>query len=162
MAFHKGRGYVPYQNTKVHWAKTQAEITALLEKHGIRDSQFTYLGSQKILVLQFTRPENVDGVEKTVGVRLVVPDVTEENRSQKSRAVYYYLKAKLESLSFGFLEFMEEFFPHLVITDGEGRTATVYEILGPQYKKALGSGQVAEMRLLPSAPVSGPSCDSEP
>jgi hypothetical protein len=137
-----------YKTTKVEWMKSQCETTKLLEKYGIRDCRFTYMGSENLLVLEFVKREKLDGVDSPIAVRLVVPGVTDKNRNQMYRAVYYYLKSKFEALAFGFIEFAQEFFPHLVLSDGR-RTATVYEIMGPQYKEQVLTGGNRPLSLMP-------------
>ncbi len=145
----KRKPTAPYQGTQVNWMKTQCEITALLAKNGILDSRFSYVGSQELLVLEFVKREKLGGDEETpVAVRLVVPGVSERNRNQMHRALYYYLKSKFESLQFGFLEFTQEFLPHLVMSDGQC-SATVYEIMGPQYKQQALTGVNRPLSLMP-------------
>lgn len=139
----------PYGNTKVHFMKTQGEIMALLDKHGIGDSRFTRMKEKQLLVLEFTKRGDVQGAERTVAVRLTVPGITDDNTHQMHRALFYYLKSKFESLQFGFVEFVQEFFPHLVLVDAQGHSSTIYEQLGPQYMQALVSGKAGELKMLP-------------
>lgn len=139
----------PYANTTVHYAKTQGEIIELFDKYGIQDVRFTSLGSQGQLVLEFTQLVEVQEQPVPVSVRIVIPGVNEKNRNQLHRALYYYLKSKMEALSFEFVEFVKEFFPYLVTRDEFGRPTTIYDYLGPQYKLALASGQNHVLNLLP-------------
>lgn len=146
-----------YERTKVNYLKTQAEIGALLARYGVTDSRLTYLGSQKALVLEFTKKERLlDGEVGQVAVRIAVPGVTEANRNQLFRALYYYLKSKFESLNFGFLEFTQEFFPHLVIPRPGGGSQTIYQALGQEYQRGLLGGRIEEFKLLPDGMGSRP------
>ena len=144
----------PYANTTVHYAKTQGEIIELFDKHGIQDVRFTNLGSAGKLILEFTNLVEIQKKMVPASVRIVIPNITEKNRNQLHRALYYYLKSKMEALSFEFIEFTKEFFPYLVTLDDTGRPTTIYDYLGPQFKLALASGQNHVLNLLPEG-VSG-------
>ena len=140
----------PYQDTEVHWLKSQGEIGALLEKQGIKDFQFSSIGSQRILALQFVRPtRQKDGTTLPIPVRITIPNVHEDNRNQVHRLLYFWLKSKFEALNFGLVEFTEEFFAHLVVPDQYGQTTTIYRQLAPQYMDGLATGRVPALNLLP-------------
>jgi len=47
------------------------------------------------------------------------------------------------------VEVLQEFLPHLVVQDKEGRMATMYQIIGPQYMKGLEAGEQGEIKMLP-------------
>lgn len=147
-----------YKTTKVNWAKSQAEIVQLLERKGIKDIQFTFLSSvmanrsqiatekdTSVLDTRFIIPYSPHGL----GVRILVPNITEENRNQMHRLLLWYLKSKFEAVESGLVEAMQEFLPHLIIQDKEGKTATLYQIILPQYLKALESGEQGEIKMLP-------------
>ena len=126
-----------YKNTKVDYVRSQIAIGKLLNNNGIKDIQHSsYQDKAQIMFIKELKVE-----EKTmkVGVKIVVPDVEEKNRNQLYRALFYYLKAKFESLTFGFVEeyneaFVKEFMPYL-IADKEGRT--VADIVLPKLGKAI-------------------------
>lgn len=152
------QSFKAYRTTKVNWAKTQAQIVELLEKKGIRDIQFTFLGAEKanqnkiiteegtsVLDTRFIIPYSPQGI----GVRILVPNITEESRNQMHRLLLWYLKSKFEAIESGLVEVVQEFLPHLVIQDKEGKMATMYQIIGPQYLKALESGEQGEIKMLP-------------
>jgi len=143
----------PYANTTVHYAKTQGEIIELFDKYGIKDIRFTSLGSQGQLILEFTNMVEIQKQLVPASVRIVIPNITEKNRNQLHRALFYYLKSKMEALSFEFVEFVKEFFPYLVTRDSSGRPSTIYEYLGPQYKSSLASGQNHVLNLLPEGMI---------
>ena len=139
----------PYANTTVNYAKTQGEIIQLFDKYGIQDVRFTSLGSAGKLILEFTNLVEIQKKMVPASVRIVIPNITEKNRNQLHRALFYYLKSKLEALAFEFIEFTKEFFPYLVTLDDTGRPTTIYDYLGPQFKLALASGQNHVLNLLP-------------
>lgn len=138
-----------YVKTTVNYTKTQGEIIQLFDKYGIQDVRFTSLGSTGKLILEFTNLVEIQKKMVPVSVRIAIPNITEKNRNQLHRALYYYLKSKMEALSFEFIEFTKEFFPYLVTLDDTGRPITIYDYLGPQYKLALSSGQNHVLNLLP-------------
>ena len=148
------KGLTSYANTTVNYTKTQGEIIQLFDKYGIQDVRFTNLGSAGKLILEFTNLVEIQKKMVPASVRIVIPNITEKNRNQLHRALFYYLKSKLEALSFEFIEFTKEFFPYLVTLDDTGRPTTIYDYLGPQFKLALASGQNHVLNLLPEG-VSG-------
>lgn len=139
----------PYANTTVHYAKTQGEIIELFDKYGIQDIRFTSMGSAGQLILEFTNMIEIQKQWVPASVRIVIPNITEKNRNQLHRALFYYLKSKMEALNFEFIEFVKEFFSYLVIKDNAGRPTTIYDYLSPQFKAALASGQNHVLNLLP-------------
>lgn len=147
-----------YRTTKVNWARTQGQIVELLEKKGIKDIQFTFLSAEKanqarvvteegssVLDTRFIIPYSPHGI----GVRILVPNITEQNRNQTHRLLLWYLKSKFEAIDSGLVEVMQEFLAHLIVQDKQGRIATMYQIIGPQYQEALESGKQREIKMLP-------------
>lgn len=63
--------------------------------------------------------------DRRVSFRLIVNYKTDKERNQKLRALYWYLKAKIEAIQFGLVDLEQEFLPYLIT--GSGRT--VYEEL---------------------------------
>jgi hypothetical protein len=143
----KDSGPKAYAQTKVHYAVTQGEIVALLEKYGIEGVRWTNKTGE--VILEFIKEFEVDGDKKPVGVRLMVPNLNARNRNQLHRALFYYLKSKFESLEFEFIEFVQEFLPYLLTDDGAGKLVTVYEKIAPAYIGYLTTGESQGLRLLP-------------
>jgi len=141
-----------YQKTSVHWGKSQADISKVLTKHGIQDTRFTFLQSRNELICEFDFPTKIEEKDIKIGVRILLPipkaKDLEQAKNQIHRALFYYLKTKFEALSFGLVEFTQEFMPHLVIFDKQGHSRTLYQIISPQYKKGLLTGQQGEIRML--------------
>ena len=98
------------------------------------------------------KPLDFEGKRFKVGVKISIPDTTEKTRNQLYRALFYYLKAKFESLTFGFVEeyneaFIKEFMPYL-IADKNGQT--VADLILPKYANALPNVKQGETLYLDS------------
>ena len=142
-----------YKTTSVHWGKSQADISRLLTQYGIQDTRFTFMQSRNELICEFNYPTKIDNKDVSVGVRILLPIPKEKDlekaKNQIHRALFYYLKTKFEALSFGLVEFMQEFMPHLLINDKSGQR-TLYQIISPQYQKGLITGQQGEIKMIES------------
>jgi len=139
-----------YKQTKVDWAKSQVQITKLLEVQGIQDIRFTFLQSRNELICEFNYPTKIENKDINVGVRILlpIPDNSEQAKRQIHRALFYYLKSKFEALNFKLVEFIQEFMPHLVIFDKQGNSRTLYQIISPQYKQGLISVNQGEIKMI--------------
>ena len=138
----------PYRHTTVNYMKTQVKVNELLKRYDIVDTRWTNLKDQ--VVFEFNKLVELEGQERLAGVRIVIQGVDDGNRNQLHRALFYYLKSKMEFLDFGFIEFLQEFMPHLILTDKSGRDITAYQLFKPQYEKGLISGKGAgEVKMLP-------------
>lgn len=137
-----------YANTRVDYVKSQSAISKLLQNNDILDKQFTERAGQSTIT--FLKDLIVEGNKMKVGVKITLPDVTEKTRNQLYRALFYYLKAKFESLTFGFVEeyneaFVKEFMPYL-IADKQGRT--VADLVLPKFQTAIGHTKSGEQLYL--------------
>lgn len=141
-----------YKETEVHWSKTQSKIYELLGELGIYDIRFTN-GRDKF-VLEFL--VQIGDENKPRGVRIAVPithALDEESRRLKEinavhRILLHHLKAKFVAIASGLTEFEQEFMAHLIVNDKNGNSSTMGDLLLPQYKKGLDSGQSPEFKLL--------------
>jgi len=126
-----------YKNTNVDYVKSQMQINKTLKNNGITDiQQSQVVGKGEII---FIKELIVENKKMKVGVKITIPEVNEKNRNQLYRALFYYIKAKFESLTFGFVEeyneaFVKEFMPYL-IADKTGRT--IADIILPQFSNAI-------------------------
>ncbi len=127
---------MPYDDTFVMVEKSQAQIKRLLERLNVVATRFTSYPAYALL--EFVRQEA--STERLLPYRITITPRVEDNprspqreleRAERQvwRVVYWWLKAKIEAVDFGLLEFEQEFLPHMLLTDGEGRSATVDEIL---------------------------------
>jgi len=142
-----------YKGTKVNWAKSQTAIVKLLNDRGIYQTRFTNLEDK--FAVEFVA--NLEGVEKPVGVRILVPvrykGDDEKMRGQElnilHRILFYHLKAKFVAIDNNLTEFMEEFMPHLIVMDKNGNSTTLGQTILPQYNKQLEEGKSKDFKLLP-------------
>lgn len=141
-----------YKNTSVNWGKSQAQIGKLLDNMGIEDVRFTFMQSQESLICEFNYPDEVNGKTMNIGVRIIIKMPEHKNpeqaKNQVHRALYYYLKSKFEALDFGLIEFMQEFMPHLIVFDKKGQSKTMYQMIEPQYKQGLLSGEQKDIKMI--------------
>ena len=141
-----------YKKTSVNWSKSQTAITKLLNQRGTYENQFTNLKDR--FVLQFRVIENE--IKKPLAVRIVVPiqhdsedyKMREKELNTLHRVLFYHLKAKFTAIDSGLTELMEEFMPHLVITDKSGKTGTLGQAILPQYEESIESGKQGDIKLL--------------
>jgi len=141
-----------YRSTQVNWAKTQAAIYKLLGELGIYQIRFTNLRNKFALEFLVELEEG----QKPRAVRIVVPikyDGDDEVKRTKElnvvhRVLFNHLKAKFIAVQTGLTEFEEEFMAHLLITDANGNSSTVGDLMLPQYKKAIESGKGGDFKLL--------------
>ena len=106
------------------------------------------------MICEFNYPTVIDEKPVDIGVRILLPipqsKNPEQSKNQIHRALFYYLKSKFEAFNFGIVEFIQEFLPHLIISDKGGNSKTMYEAIAPQYIKGLLSGQQGEIKMLPA------------
>jgi len=126
-----------YKGTKVDYVKSQIAISKLLNQNGIKDIQHS--SYQDKAQIMFIKELKIEDKNMKVGVKISVPEVSDKTKNQLYRALFYYLKAKFESLTFGFVEeyneaFVKEFMPYL-IADKQGRT--VADIILPRLGNAI-------------------------
>jgi len=141
-----------YKTTSVNWAKSQSAIYKLLGELGIYEIRFTNL-KQKF-ALEFL--VQIGEEEKPRAVRIIVPikytgeDDTKRQRELNivHRILFNHLKAKFIAIQTGLTEFEEEFMAHLLITDNQGNSKTIGEVMLPQYKKAIDDGKGGDFKLL--------------
>lgn len=141
-----------YRDTEVHWSKSQVKIIEMLNKRGIFDVRFTNLKNK--FALEFIT--SVEGMEKPVAVRMIVPiryGGEDERKRLKElnflhRVLFHRLKEKFVGVDNGLVELMEEFMADLVVLDRNGNSSTMGQVLLPQYKKNIESGDQKEFKLL--------------
>ena len=140
-----------YKGTSVNWAKSQTAIVKILNVRGIYQTRFTNLEDK--FAVEFIAPQEKG---KPVSVRVLVPikykGDDEKKRGQElnvmHRVLFHHLKSKFVAVDSGLTEFMEEFMPHLIMMDKHGNSTTLGQILLPQYKDNLESGEQKQFNLL--------------
>ena len=141
-----------YKNTSVNWSKSQTSIVKMLNSKKIYQTRFTNLSDK--FAIEFM--SEISGQSKPVAVRILVPFIYSGNDEKKReqelnrlhRVLFYHLKAKFIAIESGLTEFMEEFMPHLIVMDKNGNSSTMGQVLLPQYKKNLESGEQKDFKLL--------------
>lgn len=138
------------ERTNVNPIKTQAEIQALLEKHGCenfaiaRDPNTIVIGfmmNNRRVRFVLPMPEKDDpefkttptGKSRSVGS---MNEAYEQEVRRRWRALLLVIKSKLESIASGIETFDQAFMPHLLLPDGR----TMSEWAGPQIEQAYMSG----------------------
>lgn len=127
----------PYATTKIDARRSQADIDALLEKYGIRDTIWSRQGDQT--TLSFVTSVEIDGKSTELGFKFNPPpfflkrktwskekgryeELNLPNHAQGMRILHDYLKLKLAAVAWGLRPFEEEFMAEVLIPQPEGLT----------------------------------------
>jgi len=105
-----------YKNTDVPIHKSREGIEKLLMRVGARGFRWeSDLQASREAIAAILNWEG-----RTVGFRLGVQyeKGDERNRRQVMRALYWYLKSKIEAIEFGLFDLEEEFLPYLLTASG--------------------------------------------
>jgi tRNA nucleotidyltransferase (CCA-adding enzyme) len=141
----------PYADTKVDAEKTQQEISQLLRKYGVSQVnwQVNYDLEQVQLdfVIEYQKQE--DQSVHRVAVRVKPPMFAATRRTwdsklgrykkeemanwaQSMRLLLYWIKAKLEAVSFGLNSVEKEFLSDIVSTLPDGSRMTIWDMISQQ------------------------------
>ena len=139
-----------YKGTSVNWAKSQTAIIKMLNTRRIYQTRFTNLEDK--FAGEFIAPQEGS---KPISIRILVPLIykgedekkREQDLNRMHRVLFYHLKAKFVAIDSGLTEFMEEFMPHLIVMDKKGNSTTLGQVLLPQYKEGLESGEQKTFKL---------------
>ncbi len=152
--------HIAYAETPVSVETSQAQIRKLLQKFQVGAVRFTSFPSSALL--EFVREEKGRSVPYRISIR---PKLKERSRTagkeldraerQVWRVVYWWLKAKLEAIEFGLLEFEREMLPFMLISDSQGHTATVGDVLPKHLQGALAPGEDPFQGVRPALPPGG-------
>ena len=141
-----------YKATSVYWGKSQSDILKMLEQVGINQIRFTSMPDR--FILEFMAQLDERSIPRAV--RIVIPlrskttDAPEKRNRELNiihRILFNHLKAKFVAIGNGLTEFEQEFMSHLVVTDKDGRSTTMGEMLLPQYEKSLEDKSTPVFRL---------------
>ena len=140
----------PYGDTSVNADKTQQDITLLLRKYGVSQInwQIDYDMEQVQLdfIIEYTKS---DQSVHRIAVRVRPPmfaatrrewdpkegkykRVDKANWAQSMRLLYYWIKAKLEAVSFGLNSVEKEFLSDIITTMPDGTRLTVWDMISKQ------------------------------
>lgn len=117
-----------YQQTRVSPYRSQEVVEKLLRKHGVDGVRWTSLTGT--VGLEFRLPTE----HGPVGFSISIEYGADKLRPQYMRALYWYIKAKLEAIEFGLVDFEREFLPFLIT--GPDRT------LGDEIVERLADGRL--------------------
>ena len=127
-----------YANTSVGAGRTKEQIELLLHKVGA-------VGFRWDSGLPYGEEFNggADGFEQLSAIirwhgrklafRLRIQYATDRQQRQNLRALYWYLKAKIEAIEFGIVDLEQEFMPYMLAPSGQ----TLYDELGGSELKLL-------------------------
>lgn len=127
-----------YANTTVGAGRSKEQIETLLKKVGA-------IGFNWVSQLPYDKDDgaSVGGLEqlnamirwegRTLSFRLSVTWDTERQQRQNLRALYWYLKAKIEAIEFGIVDLEQEFMPYMLAQSGR----TLYDELGGSNSRLL-------------------------
>ena len=127
-----------YASTRIAPSKSKEQIEELLIRVGAVGFRWiSRIGQNEVL------EAGLEWNGRQLAFRLQVSFESEDERKQKLRALYWYLKAKVEAIEFGLVDLEQEFLPSLITSSGE----TVYEHLGGENMQllALPEGQDASI-----------------
>ncbi len=121
----------PYYPTTKSVEATQADIQHLLYKHGAQGTRWTEVPEENLYEVEFLFP-----VEDRTLVFRVKPTVLKKKDGSPHpeatmRLVYWWLKTKLEAVTYGLRSITEEFLAEAVHLLPSGEETTIGEILIP-------------------------------
>lgn len=111
-------GLQSYAHTGVSPGRSHDSIEKLLERIGVDLFRWTSTIDAEGIEFRWPRPEG-----SPVAFRLVIRFDSPARRAQMLRALYWYLKAKIEAIEFGLLDTEQAFLPHMLTPGGK----TVFE-----------------------------------
>jgi hypothetical protein len=138
------RKKAPYAGTEVSPDKSRSQIDQLLRDFGASGVQWTTLWDKARVEIQF----GIEHDGKKVVVKIIAPTFTATHTSwnsklgrnetvaapnwaQSFRLLFYYLKAKLEQVTYGLREFEEEFLADTVVLTPGGEAQRVADFVLP-------------------------------
>ncbi len=107
--------------------KSQSEVRALLRKYGVNDVQNT-VTSGRVLTLKFARPDSV-GHLSVYRIQMQSLTTDDQGERQASRMLYWWVKWKLEIISFGIADFETEMLPYQLIAGQQGQQTVAQAVL---------------------------------
>jgi hypothetical protein len=120
-----------YEETSVSVDRSQQQIRTLLKKFNVQAIRFTSYPSYAIL--EFVRQvSDKEFLPYRITVKPKVRDWARNTAGELDRAerqvwrvVYWWLKAKVEAIEFGLVEFEQDFLPYMILAtpDGEDTVA---------------------------------------
>ena len=119
----------PYRDTNVATEKSQTEVRKLLGKYHVDDIQFTVRGHE-LLQMVFARSGKLGHMD-VYRIQVIPLSNDERGERQAMRMMFWWMKAKLETIEFGLANFETEWLPYQLVSGMEG-PRTVAETVLPQ------------------------------
>ncbi len=104
-----------YKQTTVSASKSRDDIEKLLAKVGVVGFRW----GSNLQNAEETIEAALDWKGRRVGFRITVKYDDEKHRRQVMRALYWYMKSKIEAIEFGLVELEREFLPYLLTNTGK-------------------------------------------
>ncbi len=121
----------PYRGTTVSTEKSQTDVRKLLAKYHCDDIQFTVRGHE-FLQMVFARPGELGNMD-VYRIQVVPLSNDDAGERQAMRMMWWWMKAKLETIEFGLADFETEWLPYQLVSGMEG-PKTVAETVLPQLR----------------------------
>lgn len=129
----------PYRDTEVPYTRTKAEIECLLKSYGVKGVRWTSVEGQDD-VLEFLADAEIRGVKKSIAVSVSPPHIyikkkikgqvtNTEDPNQEYRLLFYWIKSKIEAVTWGLSTIEREFLSQITTALPDGRTVTVGDII---------------------------------
>ena len=135
-------GKKSYEETAVAVEKSKGQIEKLLKEFNVIATRFTSYPSYA--QLEFVRKAGSSTIPYRVVVKPKVNTLAfntgrELDRAERQvwRVVYWWLKSKLEAISFGLVEFEQEMLPYMLL-QGQGKSQTAAEVFFERLAGAIG------------------------
>lgn len=148
----------PYQDTSVDPAKTKAAIDKLFREYGVSGVIWKENYEKNTVELLFSVETELNGIRRKIGLKVSPPlffnrhktynpktgrteTINAPNYAQSYRLLFYWLKAKLEAVSYGLSSIEKEFLSQVITTLPNGQQTTIGEIIGEgNFDRLLPSG----------------------
>lgn len=133
----------PYKDTKVPLERTKAEIEILLKMYGVKGIRWTTLEGQDD-TLEFLVESTVRGVKKQFAIAVKPPmipikkrvrtsggwkNAETRNPNQEYRLLFYWIKSKIEAITWGLTTVEQEFLSQITTSLPDGRVTSIGEIV---------------------------------
>lgn len=143
----------PYKDSQVSADRTQQQITTLLRKYGVTQIRWSTDFSLDSVQLDFVIEYEKNGHVHRIAVRVSPPmfvsmrkektwdavrgrwnyrESEGANWAQSMRLLYYWIKAKIEAVSYGLNSVEKEFLSDIVTTLPDGTQHTIWDMISSQ------------------------------
>lgn len=112
------RSLQSYAETRVSPGQSHDAIERLLRRIGVDAFRWESTVDAEAILFRWPRPNDT-----AAAFRLVIHFDSERRRAQMLRALFWYLKSKVEAIEFKLVDIEQEFFSHRLTSGGQ----TVYE-----------------------------------